>query len=163
MEKRVDDPLRCSSQSHDVVPYEHTSDKNLTPSREELTQWTVEQASGGNQGVKRLASAIVTPSHDPLRMVDNVTIRDRSNLQNLQNLQNIVQTNFVQPKMLVRGGGIVEDPYFRALTGRISVQYPIQANLIHVWSLIFLGFDPEDVPHTIYGKLLALTLGKNRT
>ncbi|KAH0868050.1 hypothetical protein HID58_075072 [Brassica napus] len=78
MEKRVDDPLRCSSQSHDVVPYEHTSDKNLTPSREELTQWTVEQASGGNQGVKRLASAIVTPSHDPLRMVDNVTIRDRS-------------------------------------------------------------------------------------
>ncbi|CAN7077262.1 unnamed protein product [Brassica oleracea var. botrytis] len=78
MEKRVADPLRCSSQSHDVVPYEHTSDKNLTPSREELTQRTVEQASGGNQGVKRLASAIVTPSHDPPRMVDNVTVRDRS-------------------------------------------------------------------------------------
>ncbi|KAF3597749.1 hypothetical protein DY000_02022879 [Brassica cretica] len=77
MEKRVADPLRCSSQSHDVVPYEHISDKNLTPSREELTQRTVEQASGGNQG-KRLASAIVTPSHDLPRMVDNVTVRDRS-------------------------------------------------------------------------------------
>ena len=78
IEKRVADPLGGSSQSHDVVPYEHISDKNLTPSQEELTQRSVEQASGGNQGFIRLASAIVTPSHDPPRMVDNDTVRDRS-------------------------------------------------------------------------------------
>ncbi|KAH0872558.1 hypothetical protein HID58_069920 [Brassica napus] len=78
IEKTVADSLGGSSQSHAVVPYEHISDKNLTPSRDELTQRSVEQASGGNQGIKRLASAILTPSHDPLRLADNVTVRDRS-------------------------------------------------------------------------------------
>lgn len=67
-----------SSKAHEVVPYGQSSDMIKSSYGGKKHGETEEHISGGSRGNRRLASAIVTPSHQQPTQDDNVTIQGKN-------------------------------------------------------------------------------------